>query len=240
MLEYMAHDPVYRRYHHHLLTFSLVYAFNENYLLPLSHDEVVHLKKSLLNKMPGDGWQQFANLRTLFGYMFAHPGKKLLFMGGELGQRSEWSEARTIEWYELQHESHQKLHHYVRDLVHLYKSEPALWQVDGIWEGFQWLEANDNENSIISFIRRAKDWNDMIVVVCSFTPVPRHNYRVPAPRGGYYREIFNSDAAAYWGSNLGNFGGVQAVEDGWSESGYALYLTVPPLSVLMLKPEPPG
>src|SRR5437762_13607520 len=155
MLDYMAYDPVYRRYHHNRITFSLVYAFSENFLLPLSHDEVVHLKKSLLNKMPGDGWQQFANLRLLLGYMFTHPGKKLLFMGGEFGMRSEWSEARSLDWHELENESHSKLRQYVHDLAHVYASQPALSQVDGSWEGFQWLAADDNENSVIAFVRRA-------------------------------------------------------------------------------------
>ncbi len=242
MLDYMAYDPIYRRFHHNLITFSLMYAFSENYLLPLSHDEVVHLKKSLLNKMRGDGWQQFANLRTLLGYMFSHPGKKLLFMGAELGMRNEWSETRSLDWHELEHDSHQRFHQYAHDLLQLYRSQPALWQVDNSWEGFQWLAANDSENSMIAFVRRAAPRpgsypDDMVVVVCNFTPVPRYNYRVPAPRAGYYREILNSDAEAYWGSNVGNAGGSQAVEDAWAESGYALNLTVGPLSVLMLKPE---
>ncbi len=238
MLDYMAFDPIYRRFHHNLITFSLMYAFNEHFLLPLSHDEVVHLKKSLLSKMPGDGWQQFANLRALFGYMFAHPGKKLLFMGGELGQRREWSEGRGLDWNELEHESHRGLHAYVRDLAHLYASEPALSQVDNRWEGFQWLAANDSENSVIAFVRKAKDPDDMVVVVCNFTPLARYDYRVPAPRKGFYMEIMNSDAAAYWGSNMGNMGGVEAQEDPWAESGYCIRLTLPPMGVLMLKPDP--
>ncbi|HMA36870.1 MAG TPA: alpha amylase C-terminal domain-containing protein, partial [Chloroflexia bacterium] len=238
MLDYLAMDPIFRKYHHGKITFSLMYAFNENYLLPLSHDEVVHLKKSLLNKMPGDGWQQFANLRAFFGYMYTHPGKKLLFQGGEFGMRSEWSEARSIDWHELQHESHQKLHRYVRDLLHLYTREPALWQVDDSWAGFEWLSANDNENSVIAFVRRARDPDDLLVVVCNFTPNPRHGYTLAAPRAGFYRELLNSDAESYWGSNLGNLGGVQAAPADWSSSGYVLALTLPPLSTLILKPDP--
>ena len=238
MLDYMAFDPIHRRFHHNLITFSLMYAFNENYLLPLSHDEVVHLKKSLLTKMPGDGWQQFANLRALFGYMFTHPGKKLLFMGGDLGQRQEWSETRAVDWYELAHDSHRGLHSYLHDLLHLYQTERALWEVDDSWAGFGWLSANDSENSVIAFVRRAKDPTDCIVVVCNFTPQPRYNYCIPVPRGGFYREILNSDVATYWGSNLGNLGGVPAHAQPLNESGYALCLTLPPLSTLLLKPDP--
>ncbi len=237
MLDYMAYDPIYRRYHHNLITFSLMYAFSENFLLPLSHDEVVHLKQSLLNKMPGDGWEQFANLRLLLGYMFTHPGKKLLFMGAEFGMRSEWSEERSLDWHELQNESHWKLQQYMHDLLHVYTTQPALSQVDSSWEGFQWLAANDNENSVIAFVRRAKDPNDMVVTICNFTPVTRQNYHLSVPRAGYYREILNSDADAYWGSNQGNMGGVEAVPDAWTESGYAVYVTLPPLSTLLLKPD---
>ncbi|HYO48611.1 MAG TPA: 1,4-alpha-glucan branching protein GlgB [Chloroflexia bacterium] len=238
MLDYMANDPIYRRYHHNLITFSLMYAFNENFLLPLSHDEVVHLKKSLINKMPGDEWKQFAGLRALFGYMFTHPGKKLLFMGAEFGMRSEWSEARSIEWPLLGHEPHLRLLQYVRDLLHVYANNPALWEIDNSWDGFQWLAANDNENSVIAFVRRAKEADNMVVVVCNFTPVARQGYRVPVPRAGYYREILNSDAGDYWGSNVGNYGGVEAQPDEWAESSYALNLTLPPMSVLLLKPDP--
>src|SRR5438034_2554280 len=238
MLDFMAYDSIYRRYHHNLITFSLMYAFSENFLLSLSHDEVVHLKKSLLNKMPGDGWQQFANLRLLLGYMFTHPGKKLLFMGAEFGMRNEWTEARSLDWHELEHESHRLMQQYTRDLAHVHRSQPALSQVDAGWEGFQWLVANDNENSVIAFVRRAKDPDDILVVVCHFTPIARENYRVPVPKPGYYREVLNSDAVAYWGSNVGNSGGASTIEDPWSESGYALSLNLPPLGVLILKPEP--
>ena len=238
MLDYLAYDPIYRRYHHNLLTFSLMYAFNENFLLPLSHDEVVHLKKSLLNKMPGDGWQQFANLRAFFGYMFSHPGKKLLFMGGEFGQRNEWTEEHSVDWHELEHESHHKLQYYMHDLLRLYTVEPALSEVDTSWDGFEWLAVSDSENSVIAFVRRARDPDNMVVVVCNFTPQPRYDYRVPAPRAGYYREILNSDSETYWGTNLGNMGGVDTQPDSWAKSGYALSLTLPPLSTIMLKPDP--
>jgi hypothetical protein len=234
----MEQDPVYRRYHHNLITFSLMYAFTEQFLLPLSHDEVVHLKKSLLQKMPGDDWRKFANLRALFGYMFTHPGKKLVFMGGEFGQRTEFNEQRSLDWHELGNELNGRMLVFMRDLLHAYKREPALHQVDFSWDGFQWLNASDSDNSVISFVRRSKAPDDMVMVVCNFTPIPRHNYRVPAPRPGYYREILNSDSSAYGGSNMGNAGGLDTAEDPWSEGGCALYLTVPPLSVLMLKPDP--
>ncbi len=238
MLKYVEQDPVYRRYHHNLITFSLMYAFNEQFLLPLSHDEVVHLKKSLLEKMPGDEWRKFANLRALFGYMFTHPGKKLLFMGGEFGQRTEFNEQRSLDWHELNNEPNGRLLVFMRDLLHAYRNQPALHEVDFSWEGFQWLIANDSDNSIIAFARKAKDPDDMVVVVCNFTPLPRYNYRLPVPRNGYYREILNSDSSAYWGSNVGNAGGLETVPDPWSEGGCALYLAVPPLSVLLLKPDP--
>ena len=235
-LRYFEHDPIHRRYHHNEITFSMMYAFSEQFLLPLSHDEVVHLKGSLLSKMPGDGWQQFANLRALLGYMFTHPGKKLLFMGDELGMRQEWTEAKSIDWHELDYESHRGLNNFVRDLVHVYRSEPALYEVDFSWEGFQWLAADDNENSVIAYARRARE-RDEIIVVCNFTPVTREGYRIPVPGPGYYREVLNSDAAAYWGSNAGNAGGADAIEEHWSQSGYVLSLTLPPLGVLILKRE---
>jgi 1,4-alpha-glucan branching enzyme len=238
-LEYFSKDPIYRRYHHNTITFSMLYAFSEQFLLPLSHDEVVHGKGSLINKMPGDGWQQFANLRSLFGYMYTHPGKKLLFMGGEFGQRREWDYSTSLDWHELQHESHRKLQQYVRDLQHVYRNQPALYEVDNSWQGFQWLVVNDSENSVLAYLRRAANPDDMVVVVCNFTPVPRHAYRVPVPAPGFYQEILNSDSGFYWGSNMGNGGGVHAVPDPMSESGWALELTLPPLSVLLLKPQVP-
>lgn len=237
VLKYMKYDPIYRHYHHNLLTFSLVYAFTENFLLPLSHDEVVHLKKSLLEKMPGDDWQKFASVRLLIGYQYTHPGKKLLFMGAELGQRAEWNEITSIAWQELDHESHRGLNNFVRDLAHLYKSEPALHAIENSWDGFQWVNANDSENSVLSFMRRGPQKQDEVVVICNFTPVPRYNYRLAVPHAGYYREVLNSDAGAYWGSNVGNAGGVWAVENTWGDSGWELSVTVPPLGILILKPD---
>ncbi|MEO5952308.1 MAG: 1,4-alpha-glucan branching protein GlgB [Chloroflexia bacterium] len=241
ILKYIKDDPIYRRFHHNLITFSLMYAFSENFLLPLSHDEVVHLKKSLINKMPGDSWQQFAGLRLLLGYQFTHPGKKLLFMGDELAQREEWNDFTSIAWHDLINESHQGVQNFVRDLANLYKNEPALHQIENSWDGFQWLNASDNENSIVSFLRRSRDEGQgvrEVVVICNWTPVARENYKIPAPRAGFYREVLNSDAGAYWGSNAGNAGGVWAVPDQWNETGWAIWLTVPPLSLLILKVEP--
>jgi len=240
MLKYMQMDPIFRRFHHHSLTFSLMYAFSENFILPFSHDEVVHLKKSMLAKMPGDMWQQFANLRTLYAYMFAHPGKKLLFMGGELGQWTEWSEARSLDWFVLDHEPHRKLQQYVKDLNRLHAAEPALHEVDFSWEGFQWIDLHDVDKSIVSFVRRAKDPEDFLVVVANFTPVVREGYRVGVPRGGFYTEILNSDSENYGGSNVGNKGGLPADDIPWQGFEYSLLLTLPPLGVVYLKPEKAG
>jgi 1,4-alpha-glucan branching enzyme len=238
MLKYMQMDPIFRRFHHNSLTFSLMYAFSENFVLPFSHDEVVHLKKSLLAKMPGDYWQQFANLRALYAYMFAHPGKKLLFMGGEFGQWNEWSEARALDWIVLDYEPHRKLQQYVKDLNRLHAAEPALHEVDFSWEGFQWIDLHDVDKSIVSFVRRAKDSEDFVVVVANFTPVVREGYRVGAPRGGFYTEILNSDSESYGGSNVGNKGGLPADDIPWQGFEYSLLLTLPPLGVVYLKPEP--
>jgi 1,4-alpha-glucan branching enzyme len=237
MLEYMSKNPVYRRYHHNSLTFSLIYAFTENFILPFSHDEVVHLKKSMLAKMPGDQWQQFANLRTLYGYMFAHPGKKLNFMGGEFGQWTEWNYDTQLSWELLDHDAHRGLHQYVKDLNRLYVSQPALYEVDFSWEGFQWIDFRDVDQSAISFIRRAKNPDDFILVVANFTPVPRMGYRVGVPVPGFYRELLNSDSAVYGGSNMGNAGGLPADPIEWQGQPHSLLLTVPPLAVVFLKPE---
>ena len=235
MLEYMEQDPVHRRYHHDRLTFSLMYAFNENFILPLSHDEVVHLKKALLDKMPGDAWQKFANLRALYGYMYTHPGKKLLFMGGEFGQWNEWNEREALQWELLDWPSHQGLQRYVKALNDLYRNEPALHEVDDSWEGFQWLEFRDNENSTLSFLRRAKDPGNELLVACNFTPVPRYNYRIGVPKAGYYPEILNSDAAEFWGSNVGNLGGVNSEDGGWGGQPHSISLTLPPLAVVIFR-----
>ncbi len=235
ILDYMEQDPVYRRYHHNSLTFSLVYAFNENYILPLSHDEVVHLKHSMLDKMPGDPWQKFANLRALYGYMWAHPGKKLLFMGGEFGQWKEWNEREALQWDLLDFPSHQGISLFMKDLNRLYLTEPALYEVDDSWQGFKWLEARDSDNSTLAFLRRARDPQDELIVLCNFTPIPRFNYRIGVPHPGHYQEILNSDADEYWGGNVGNLGGVWTDEYPWGEHPYSISVTLPPLSVIMLR-----
>ncbi|OUC06173.1 1,4-alpha-glucan branching protein, partial [Litorilinea aerophila] len=235
-LSYFQKDPLYRRYHQNEITFSLVYAFHENFVLPLSHDEVVHLKRSLLDKMPGDAWQKFANLRSLYAYMTAHPGKMLLFMGGEFGQWAEWSEAKSLDWHLLEHPPHQQLQRFVADLNHLYRAEPALHQVDFSWEGFDWIDFNDAEHSVISFVRRARDPQDLVVVVCNFTPVPRHDYRVGLPMLGTYREILNSDWTQYGGSGVGNPEPIVAEAMPWQRCNYSALLNLPPLGVIYLKP----
>jgi 1,4-alpha-glucan branching enzyme len=237
-LVYMSKDPVYRKYEHGALTFSLIYAFTENFLLPLSHDEVVHGKGSLLDKMPGDLWQKYANLRLLFGYMWGHPGKKLLFMGDEIAQWREWKHDESLDWHLLQWESHRGVHKLVGDLNALYKAEPALHQVDFEWTGFEWLELHDWENSVLAFLRRGKAPGQEVVVVCNFTPVVRHGYRIGVPSGGFYRELLNTDAAIYAGSNVGNEGGVWAHPEPHAGRPYHLSLTLPPLAVLFLKVAP--
>ncbi|WP_435017542.1 1,4-alpha-glucan branching protein GlgB [Tundrisphaera sp. TA3] len=236
-LKYIEKDPIHRKYDHGQLSFSLIYAFTENFILPLSHDEVVHGKGSLIEKMPGDVWQKFANLRLLYGYMFGHPGKKLLFMGDELAQWQEWSADRSIDWHLLQWRDHQGIKRLVSDLNHLYKSEPALHQVDFDWQGFEWLELHDWENSVLAFLRRGKDPREAVVVVCNFTPVARENYRIGVPEAGYYREILNTDAEGYAGSNFGNAGGVWAHPGEWSGRPFHVSLRLPPLGVLFLKVE---
>lgn len=235
-LKYFSHDPVHRSYHHNQLTFSIWYAFYENFVLPLSHDEVVHGKGSLMNKMPGDEWQQAANLRLLYGYMFTHPGKKLLFMGGELGQRSEWSHDHSLDWHVLQYPVHRGIQDFVRDLNRLYRSEPALYRRDYEMEGFQWVDCNDWQQSVISYLRRGDYDDDTLLVVCNMTPVPRHGYNVGVPRGGYWKEILNSDAEHYWGSGQGNMGGVYASSNKLHGQEYSLSLVLPPLGVVVLKP----
>ena len=209
-LRFLSKDPVYRKYDHGSLTFSMIYAFTENFILPLSHDEVVHGKGSLLDKMPGDIWQKVANLRLLYGYMYGHPGKKLLFMGSEIAQWREWNHDQSLDWHLLQWRDHQGILRLVCDLNALYRSTPALYQVDFEWQGYEWLELHDWENSVIAFLRRARDPDDSVVVVCNFTPVVRENYRVGVPCGGYYREILNTDSDIYGGSNVGNYGGAWA------------------------------
>ena len=234
-LSYFEQEPIHRKYHHSRMTFSMLYAFTENFVLPFSHDEVVHGKKSLINKMPGDLWQQFANLRLLYAYMFAHPGKKLMFMGGEFGQRSEWDSSTSLEWHLLNYAPHQGLQALTTDLNAIYRNEPALHQVDFDWHGFEWLDCNDSDSSVLSFIRRAKDPGDFLVVVASYTPVLRDSYRVGVPEWGYYREILNTDAEQYGGSNAGNLGGVHAEATPWGDHPYSINLRLPPLGVVFFK-----
>jgi 1,4-alpha-glucan branching enzyme len=235
-LEYISKEPVHRRWHHNVLTFSLLYAFQENFVLPLSHDEVVHGKGSILNKIPGDAWQKFATLRLLYAYMFGHPGKKLLFMGLDFGQGDEWSEARSLDWHLLQFPFQSGLQRCVADLHRVYRSQPSLHEVDFHWDGFQWLESHDNENSVFAFLRRAKDPRDMLAVVLNFTPVPRYDYHVGVPTGGPWRELMNTDSSLYAGGNVGNAGEVWARDEPWSGQPHSLRLTLPPLGAVYLKP----
>lgn len=235
MLEFISKDPVHRKYHHDNLTFSLLYAFTENFVLVLSHDEVVHGKKSMIGKMPGDLWQQCANLRLFYGYMFGQPGKKLLFMGGEFGQGSEWNFDQSLDWHLVKYRHHNRLLRFVQDLNRVYVAEPAFHEIDFDYHGFEWIDFRDTDNCIISFVRRAKDRNDFVVVICNFTPVPRFGYRVGVPEKGYYREILNSDSREYWGSDLGNAGGAHTEELPWNGQPCSLSLVLPPLAVLYLK-----
>jgi 1,4-alpha-glucan branching enzyme len=241
MLEYMHMDPIHRRYHHNNITFSLMYAYSENFILPLSHDEVVHMKGSLINKMPGDLWQRFANLRALYGYMWGHPGKKLLFMGGEFGQWREWNFAESLDWHLLEPPSdphHAQLRDFLRDLNTLYHHEPALSIFDYAPEGFSWIDPHDSDNSVVSFMRRSKDPADTLLFICNFTPVPRHGYRVGVPDPGEYYELINSDADRYGGSGLEN---LQLMPSGpvfWQSCPHSVLLTLPPLSTIILKRRP--
>ncbi len=235
-LAYFGQDPIYRRFHHDKLTFSLWYAFTENFLLPLSHDEVVYGKGSLLARLPGDEWQRFANLRLLFGYMWGHPGKKLLFMGGEFGQRSEWQHEGALEWHLLDLPLHQGVQRWVRDLNTFYRGERAMHEQDFAQAGFEWVDCCDNAASVISFLRKGRAANDAVLVVCNFTPVVRENYRIGVPRPGTWRECLNSDAALYGGSGQGNGGSVDSVPLPAHGRYHSLNLRLPPLGVLFLKP----
>ncbi len=234
-LAFFKEDPVNRKYHQGQLTFSLWYAFTENFMLSLSHDEVVYGKRSLLEKMPGDDWQKFANLRLLYGYMWAHPGKKLLFMGSEFGQRAEWSHDGSLDWAALGGRGHEGLQRWVEDLNSTMRGEPALHQLDFSPEGFEWIDASDSIQSVLSFVRKAGDGRDAILVVCNCTPVPRHNYVVGVPRGGHWRELLNSDAELYGGSGQGNLGGIDAAPLPAHGRMHSLSLTLPPLSVVFFK-----
>jgi 1,4-alpha-glucan branching enzyme len=234
-LWYFSRDPVHRKYHHDQLTFSIWYAFHENFVLPLSHDEVVHGKGSLLGKMPGDDWHKFANLRALYGYMWTHPGKKLLFMGGEFGQWNEWYHETSLDWHLLQHAPHQGLLRFVGDLNRLYRREPALHERDFSNDGFEWVDLYDWESSSVSYLRKGANPADTLLVVCNFTPVARANYRVGVPHGGWWRELLNSDAPLYGGSGQGNLGGVEAAPVGAHGRFHSLTLQLPPLGVLVFK-----
>ena len=236
-LTYTSKDPVHRKYHHNMITFALLYAFHENFVLVLSHDEVVHGKRSLLDKMPGDMWQKFANLRALLAFMFGHPGKKLLFMGTEIGQWDEWEEAHSLDWHLLEYEPHRKLQLFVKELNRVYRNEPALYQVDFDHTGFEWIDFMDSDNSIITFMRRASDSKDLLVFVCNFTPVYREDYRVGVPFHCEYKELLNSDSEMYWGSNKGNYGGLWSDEIAWHNQPYSLNLKIPPLSTMIFKPQ---
>ena len=233
-LQYMCKEPVYRRYHQDKLTFRMLYAFHENFVLPLSHDEVVYGKGSLLGKMSGDDWQKFANLRALYGYMYAQPAKKLLFMGGEFGQWREWSHDGSLNWDLVDYPLHSGVQQWIRDLNRLYRSEPALHELDCEPAGFEWIDCGDAESSVVSLIRKGKSTANLVLMVCNFTPVPRQEYRIGAPHGGFWREALNSDATEYGGSGMGNRGGVDA--DPWPQHGrpFSLPLTLPPLSALFL------
>ena len=235
-LRYMRDDPIHRKYHQNELTFSLIYAFTENFVLPLSHDEVVHGKRSLLDQMPGDLWQKFANLRLLYSYMWTHPGKKLLFMGGDFGQWVEWNHEADLQWDLLQWETHQGVKQLVADLNHMYRREPALHQVDFESRGFEWIDCMNHEDSVLSYIRRAKNSDDFVVVCCNFTPVVRKGYRVGTPHGGWYEEIFNSDSTHYGGGNIGNHPGRNAEKVAAQGRATSIQLNLPPLGVVVLKP----
>ncbi|MFO0871169.1 MAG: 1,4-alpha-glucan branching protein GlgB [Pirellulales bacterium] len=236
-LRYMRNDPVHRRFHHDQLTFSLIYAYSENFVLPLSHDEVVHGKRSLLGQMPGDLWQKFANLRLLYGYMWTHPGKKLLFMGSDLGQWNEWSHDTDLQWDLLQWESHRGLQRMVGDLNRLYVQSPALHQLDNESQGFEWIDCGNRDESSLSYLRRGLAADDFLVVVCNFTPVVRHGFQVGVPQGGEYREVFNSDSQHYGGGNVGNVAAVKATEPGIHGRPARLSITLPPLATVVFQPQ---
>ena len=235
-LGYFQHDPIHRRFHHHELTFSLVYAWNENFILPLSHDEVVHGKGSLLAKMPGDRWQQLANLRALYAYMWSHPGKKLLFMGQEIATPWEWNHADEVPWHLLEHLEHAGMRDLVRDLNRIYREEPAFWEVDFSHEGFRWIEPNDAMNNVLVFARVSKDGERQVVCIANLAPVPREGYRVGLPVGGDWTELLNTDSAYYGGTGVGNMGKVIAEETTWHDQPFSAVLTLPPLAVVWLQP----
>jgi 1,4-alpha-glucan branching enzyme len=236
-LTYFSHDPIHRKFHHSLLTFRMLYSFTENFVLPLSHDEVVHGKGSLVGKMPGDEWQKFANLRLLFGYMYAQPGKKLMFMGDEFGQVREWGHDMSLEWHVLRYPVHRGVQAWMEQLNRVYREQPALHELDNDPAGFEWVDCNDANASVISLLRKGKNPKDTMLIVCNFTPQPRTKYQVGVPSGGYWRELLNSDAQEYGGSNMGNGGGCQAEAVEVHGRPYSLTLTLPPLAAIFLRPE---
>jgi 1,4-alpha-glucan branching enzyme len=235
-LHYMALDPIFRRFHHNSITFSLMYAFQEHFVLVLSHDEVVHGKRSLIGKMPGDEWQQFANLRMFYAWMYGHPGKKLLFMGGEFGQRREWNHDRELDWELTNLPKHDGLRRLVQHLNYVYKNEPALWDCDDTHEGFEWIDFHDSENSVVAFMRRSRDGGTIVFAV-NATPVVRHGYRLGVPAAGFYREIINTDAETYGGGNIGNMGGFEAEDFPWQARTHSLMISLPPLATVAFKLE---
>ncbi len=235
-LQDMSIDPIYRRYHHNNITFSLLYAFQENFILVLSHDEVVYGKRSLLSKMPGDEWQKFANLRMFLAWMYGQPGKKLLFMGGEFGQRNEWNHDTQLDWQLLDLPRHDGLRRLVQHLNHTYKNEPALWQLDDTYDGFDWIDFHDADNSVVSFLRKSRD-GDVVVFVVNATPVVRYNYRLGVPESGFYREIINTDGETYGGSNVGNLGGLHSEAREWMGREHSIIIHLPPLATLAFKLE---
>jgi 1,4-alpha-glucan branching enzyme len=234
-LKYMALDPVHRKFHHDKLTFRSMYSFSENFILPVSHDEVVHGKASLLSKMPGDHWQKFANLRLLLGYQYTCPGKKLLFMGSEFGQWIEWNEDQSLDWHLLEYPTHQGISQWVSDLNKAYKTEPALHEFDCIGDGYEWIDCQDNEQSILCFLRKGRNPQDYTLIACNFTPVPRWNYRVGVPHRGFWKEILNSDALVYGGSGLGNLGGRHSDEHYHHGRPHSISIVVPPLSIVVFR-----
>jgi 1,4-alpha-glucan branching enzyme len=237
ILTYFSKEPIHRKYHHNLITFSLWYAFSENFILPISHDEVVHGKGALLSKMPGDLWQKFANMRLFFGFMFGHPGKKLNFMGNDIGQHNEWNHSSSLDWFVLDYDYNKKLNHFFKDLNHLYRNSPALYEVDFSGEGFQWVDFSDSDSSVASFLRRSKDNKEILLFTFNFTPVPRENYQLGVPYAGYFREILNSDAKEYGGSGMGNMGGVNTVPHIRFLCNDSIYVNLPPLAVNIFKYE---
>jgi len=233
----MKHEPIHRSYHHNDITFSLLYAFHENFVLPLSHDEVVHGKRSLLDQMPGDWWQKFANLRLLYSYMWTHPGKKLLFMGGEWGQWHEWNCDGNLQWDLLRFPTHRGVQKCLADLNHLLQSEKSLHELDFQGRGFEWIDCHNHQESTLAYLRRAKDPHDFLVICCNFTPTPRMRHRIGVPEGGWYAEVFNSDSTYYGGSNLGNFPGRMAEPTECHGRPFSIELVLPPLAAVMLKPQ---